>query len=1799
MRQSVRGRWEEQRGANALTATAGELSTTFTATGVSVGATKLALVQPAPATITVGVPFPAPVLVQLLDGANNPVAQAGVVITATGLVQPANTSFQLTATSNAAGLATFTVLPYVGSTGTLVFTLTGIGITPLTVSPITILAGAATKLVVVTQPPATAVNGVALAPQPGVQITDDGLNPLNVSGVPIAASIATGGGSLGGTRSATTNGSGQATFANLSITGTPGSRTLQFSSGELVQATSTAINVGAGSAVSIQKNTGDLQSATAGTPVAVAPSVTLSDVGGNPVAGVAVVFAVASGGGSATTLNATTNALGIATVGSWTLGGTAGANTLTASSGALSVTFSATGTAGSASKFALVQPLPANISVGGAIAPISVRLIDATNNPVPQAGVLVTATDVSLPGNTTVAVSATTDAAGIATFTLPPYVGAIGSATLTFSAPGISSLTPASLPIVTGPAAKLLLTTQPGASATAGAPLSPQPVVQTTDVGDNPVSSAGVSIVASIFSGGGTVGGTTTINTIASGQAAFTNLAITGAFGPRVLEFSAATLTSVRSNVVTVGAGAAANIAINAGAGQTATVDAQVAVVPSVKVTDASGNPVAGVAVAFTPRSGGQIGGLRSVVTVSTDASGIATVSSWGLGTRAGPNSDSLDVSSAGLAGSPILFVASATAGPATRWIMSTQPPALSPNGATLTPAPAVRLTDGFLNPVSLGGQTATATIGSGVGTLGGVTTATTDAAGVATFGNLTITGTSGIRTLQFSDGVRTAVTSNPVNVTAGGASALLITTQPAASVPAGSPLSPQPIVQLVDAGSNAVSLAGVAVTASIASGGGTLGGTTTVVTAASGSASFTDLSIGGIVGSRTLLFTSGALAGATSGSIAVNAGATRNLGVNSGNLQSAAVGTAVALPPSVKITDPFNNPVGGVAVTFAVSTPGATVSNGISTGTSVIVTTNAAGIAALTSWTLGTTAGSYSMDATAAVATGSPQTFTATAISGLATQLAFITAPSSAATNAIAFSAQPVIQLRDAQNNPVSASGVVITMGITSGVGFLSNFTAITNASGIATFSGLSITGLAGAFNIEFVTGAITLPFGPIALSAGVATQLMIGANPSSSAQVGVPFVTQPVIRLGDVSGNLVSQSGVNVTAVIASGSGALTGVASVSTNASGVAGFTNLAISGSIGSFLLRFTNGPLSSVLSAAINVTAGPGVQLAVAAPPSVTATSGTALTQQPVIQIQDSGGNSAVTAGVLVTATITSGSGSLLNSTATTIAGGSASFSGLTITGVSGPFVLQFGASGYAPVNSGLITVSGPSTLTTKVGTRVSSTVAGTTNPTIAPVFAAKSGAGAPLPGVNVSMTANGRCFLDVAGLLLTTQTKVTDVNGEVTPLVRLPAGADGAGCVIRATGPFTTQTDSALLAVYPSNATHIWVGGTSTSWSTAANWIGPSNAVVAAAPSSADQVFVPNYVGVVNAPRLATAVSVRRLALDTAAIVDANVTVLTIGNLGVTGFGIVVNGTTNLITTASLNGVFDKLVIGQPASCGAASPMLATLAVVQATSLDIYCRAVVDTGLVSATDATVLPGGWLRIDSRGTVLVTNNATFGGDSLTVDGTLQVSGTAQLGGSRVGIYSSNNVTFNNATFSSTDGSFSNSTILVQGNAVFGGAGAGQQTFSGGTLAVFKNFTQLTGTVSGNTGLTFNTSSDHVTAFAGNTSQAVSFADPTTSKFSIVRITNAVTPVVFNSNVQFVNGTTQPRLEVQAGGLTVPNVLNLGGGTWKLFNGTTTTVTGSMVSAGACQGRAAGATLTGTGLINAVPVTSFSCP
>src|SRR6266567_3312283 len=303
--------------------------------------------------------------------------------------------------------------------------------------------------------------------------------------------------------------------------------------------------------------------------------------------------------------------------------------------------------------------------------------------------------------------------------------------------------------------------------------------------------------------------------------------------------------------------------------------------------------------------------------------------------------------------------------------------------------------------------------------------------------------GPIGSYALSFAASGFTSATSNTITLSAGPAAKLAVTTQPSSSVQNAIAFPQQPVVQLQDAAGNNVSQAGVGVTPAIATGVGTLSPTTAVLTNGSGSAGFSGLTITGTVGPRTLSFTSGTLAAVTSNTVTVTAGTATRIAVNGGNNQAAPAGTAVATPPAVIVRDVSDNPVPSVAVTFAV--PG--TSNGTITGASQ--TTNAGGIAQVTSWTLGMQAKPDTLTATSTGLSGSPVTFVDTAKVGAAASIVKFSGDGLTGQVGATLATPHDVLLTDASGNPVA--GVTVTWAAATGGGSVNLVSSVTNASGHA----------------------------------------------------------------------------------------------------------------------------------------------------------------------------------------------------------------------------------------------------------------------------------------------------------------------------------------------------------------------------------------------------------------------------------------------------------------------------------------------------------------------------------------------------------------------------------------------------------------------------------------------------------------------------------------------------------------------------------------------------------------------------
>ncbi|HVX38570.1 MAG TPA: hypothetical protein VHB25_03270 [Gemmatimonadaceae bacterium] len=170
-------------------------------------------------------------------------------------------------------------------------------------------------IAILTQPSPSTPSGAAFTRQPAVQLRDAANAPIHEAGVAIAASLASGAGSLTGATTATTDASGTATFTNLAIAGAVGARTIAFTTGSIA-VVSTSVDVTAGPPSKLAIVTQPSTSATSGDTLARQPVLRLLDAWNNAsgTSGLAVSVGVASGGGAIVgSGTARTDANGVAT----------------------------------------------------------------------------------------------------------------------------------------------------------------------------------------------------------------------------------------------------------------------------------------------------------------------------------------------------------------------------------------------------------------------------------------------------------------------------------------------------------------------------------------------------------------------------------------------------------------------------------------------------------------------------------------------------------------------------------------------------------------------------------------------------------------------------------------------------------------------------------------------------------------------------------------------------------------------------------------------------------------------------------------------------------------------------------------------------------------------------------------------------------------------------------------------------------------------------------------------------------------------------------------------------------------------------------------------------------------------------------------------------------------------------------------------------------------------------------------------------------------------------------------------
>jgi len=355
-------------------------------------------------------------------------------------------------------------------------------------------------------------------------------------------------------------------------------------------------------------------------------------------------------------------------------------------------------------------------------------------------------------------------------------------------------------------------------------------------------------------------------------------------------------------------------------------------------------------------------------------------------------------------------------------------------------------------------------------------------------------------------------------------AAKLVLVTQPGARASSGEVIDPQPVLQLQDPAGNPLAREAVSVSVQIASGEGTLHGTTTQTSDAGGQIAFTDLSIEGPPGARTLIFAASGYASAISTPVSLGVGAPASVVVAAGDGQSATAGTQVLVAPAVLVRDAGGTPVAGVGVAFAVASGGGSVSGGEAT-------TGADGVAKVSAWRLGSAAGPNTLTATvdAPGVVGNPVTFTATSVGG----------PPSASKSSVSASPKTIVAsqgsaistitivLQDDRGNPLAGESVTLAA---TGAGVTLGQPALTDASGTTTGS-FSATG-SGDHDISAVAGGVTVGTETVTVTPDVPDASHTSATvPNGSAGTATEVLVALQDQFGNPVGGAAGQIAVSVS--------------------------------------------------------------------------------------------------------------------------------------------------------------------------------------------------------------------------------------------------------------------------------------------------------------------------------------------------------------------------------------------------------------------------------------------------------------------------------------------------------------------------------------------------------------------------------------------------------------------------------------------------------------------------------------------
>lgn len=370
-------------------------------------------------------------------------------------------------------------------------------------------------------------------------------------------------------------------------------------------------------------------------------------------------------------------------------------------------------------------------------------------------------------------------------------------------------------------------------------------------------------------------------------------------------------------------------------------------------------------------------------------------------------------------------------------------------------------------------------------------------------------------------------------------ATKLAFVAQPQSGTLAGNSISPAITVEFQDGTGARVTGAEASVTISLKSGTGTAGALVTGtarVSAVTGLATFSTLSVDKSGIGYQLVASSGRLTAATSTAFDVSAGAPVALQFVQ-QPAGAVTGLSFLTQPKVAVVDSQGNVVttSTASITVAAQQGGSSVSV---TGTSTVQAVN--GVATFTNLALATIQTSYTLTASSTGLSGATSaTFDVVSASGSPVKLAIQTHPAGAQAG-VAFGTQPVVVIQDANSAIVASASNLITLTIKAGSGTAA--ATISNAiiqavSGVAAFSTTTID-KAGTGYVITATATGLVSADTTAFTVNGPKEIVFTTQPVGGRK-DEPLTTFPTVEIRDVTDRVITSSSDYVTLSIKTNTG------------------------------------------------------------------------------------------------------------------------------------------------------------------------------------------------------------------------------------------------------------------------------------------------------------------------------------------------------------------------------------------------------------------------------------------------------------------------------------------------------------------------------------------------------------------------------------------------------------------------------------------------------------------------------------